>query len=57
MKQLQLWTLEKKVFSPIENESRARQEVIAIMAEAIVATIQRKQEESDEYVEESKNSR
>jgi hypothetical protein len=53
MKQLQLWRLREEVSSPIQIEERARQEIAALMAEAIIAIIQEEKEERDERVEES----
>lgn len=53
MNQLLLWIMEEKVSSPIKVESRARREVIEIMAEAIIAVVQTRKEGSDEHVDES----
>ena len=53
MKQLRLWILKEERADEIEIEERARQEVIAFMAEGIVALIKREKEDRDERVEES----
>lgn len=55
MNQLPLWSMEEKVSGPIEVEESVSQEVIAIMAEAILVVVRARKEEGDdhEHVEES----
>jgi hypothetical protein len=53
VKQLLFWTMKEEASSQIALEESVRQEVIAIMAEAIIAVVQRKKEETNEHVEES----
>jgi hypothetical protein len=55
MNQLLLWSMEEMDTGPIEVEESVNQEVIAIMAEAVLAVVQARKEEGDEYehVEES----
>ena len=57
MKQLLLWMMKEEVSSQIALEKSACQELIAIMAEAIVSVVQKKEEGKDERVEESQDSR
>ena len=45
--------MKEEASSQIALEESVRQEVIAIMAEAIIAVVQRKKEETNEHVEES----
>ena len=56
MKQLPLWTTAEES-SPIRIEEGVRQEVVEIMAEAIIAIVQATKEKNNEHVEESQGSR
>jgi hypothetical protein len=56
MKQLPLWN-KKMEPGQVAIEEAARQEVVAIMAEAIIAVVQVKKEDTDEHLEESQGSR
>jgi hypothetical protein len=56
MKQLPLWITETEP-EKITIDDTARQEVVAIMAEAIIAVVQEKKEEKDEHLEESQGPR
>ena len=55
MNQLQLWSMEERSSGPIKVEESVIQEVIAIMAEAVLAVVHARKEEGDEHehVEES----
>jgi hypothetical protein len=57
MKQLPLWITETEPEKITIDDTARRQEVVAIMAEAIIAVVQEKKEEKDEHLEESQGPR